>query len=145
MVEFDEKYIGDYLSSLVVAKFGSKRDVGNALASLIGTTPESTRGIVTSYCNGNIRFKKGNHIKLGKVGTLERLALFYELLELEIDDPLVQYTTKINVGFKYPPQSKPDEVKMYNVSFADDKYVLDEKQWESLKNIAALYDKLNKK
>lgn len=78
---------------------------------------------------------------------LERLAVFYQMLNIDINDEIINLTKEINSNFQYPPENFPErtEVKCnVNVRFSRKGYELTEDQKKHLEELALYYAQGNK-
>lgn len=145
MNEIDEKNIGAYITNITNTKFSCKRNAAYAFASLIDMEKESAYSIVKQYCQGEIEINNRGFVHNNKIGQLERLAFFYQLIGISEDDSIIKYTKEKNIGFEYPPIIRNKKECFVNVSFNDENYSLKKEQIESLENLALIYAKSNYK
>ena len=99
--------IGAELDKKVMALFGSYRVAGERLAELTGLSTITRIIAVRQYCHSGVsQISSKRHTK-PRAETLQQLAVFYEMIGLEENDPIVQRTREINPAFQYTSHRSP--------------------------------------
>ena len=111
------------IGELLREKVGDKsRHFAHRLTSITQLQLNSCIALVNRYISGYFVVHisdGGNTSKKNDTGThLYRLAYFYELLEIDVNDPIITLTKEINSVFVYPPQKPPYSCSIEKLKFS---------------------------
>ncbi len=136
--------IGDELLARTKSVFGSKKVAGKLFAQIIGckqnTAIEYIRAYSLGYLSKNITIRFGG---ISSEDYSERLALFYKLLGVSKDDPIIDLTKKVNPDFKYMSIKNLEEKCHITVKFTQEHLSLNKEQLKHLEKLACLYARKN--
>lgn len=113
-------------------------------ATLTGLRERSAYAQICHYVNGHFVSQVSPNSTMTKPFHLERLALFYEMIGVPADDPVVALTKEVNPHFAYPPvRDMPEESCHITVTFDRPNVCLTDVQQGHLERLALLYARRN--
>lgn len=140
--------IGSELRLRLADRFPKKMgQAARIFDGLTGLAYTSAFNEITEYCNGGLATKISPSSATPQAPVhLRRLAIFYQILGIAEDDPIVAATKELNPKFEYPVQMPNRQIPAatLQVSFSGRRYALKAKQLKHLEFLASLYAAHNK-
>lgn len=136
--------IGSLLEARMKDIFPVRLEAVPSFASLTGLKERSAYAQICHYVRGFFVVQVSSALGYLKPQFLERLALFYEMIGVPADDPVVALTKEVNPHFVYPPvRDMPEESCHITVTFDRPNMCLTDVQQGHLERLAMFYARRN--
>ena len=138
--------IGFMLEERLDAAFSVRLEAAPIFGNLTGLKEKSAYCQIGKYVSGHFVMEVSSDSPHFQVRYLERLALFYELIGVPVDDPVVNLTKEVNSLFTYPLDGGLGIDQCHvSVRFDRTDATLTSSQIEQLERLARLYLRENLK